>query len=418
MGIKITLIGGRISSNLGCPSMLISTMKALSIYFPNAEYSALVPGASYRADSVIAPRYKINVFPLYEGNALLFHTLFYKFTRILTGPESVKTTIDIMDRSDVIIDIRGIIFLGTGPRTHWNRYLLGNSLRGFKSGLNEFLRFMVPWLLKKPVIKYTSSLGPFSLKWSRIFSRMYFGRFIKLIMARENESFREIKSLRVNTPMITVPDTAFLLPANESVMSSHYNSLHSNNPLIGISVSFQPLIRASTIDYCQIMADLAINLIDKYKAYIVLIPNQLEKGPHDDRKVAEIILSKIQSPNCEIIDTEPMLAQELKFVIRQCDSIIASRYHTIIAALSQNIPVMIVGWHYKYNGVLRLFKQEQWIINVKDLTSTAIIKKFKIFWDHQDEIRQSISEILPGIFSQVENGAKEVYNIITANFMK
>ena len=355
----------------------------------------------------------MKVASLYEGKALFLFTLLKKYTGILAGPASVKSTIQVLQESDVIIDIRGIIYPGSAPRKSWRR-LFGGALRGFSAGLNEALRFASTRILHKPVIKYTSSLGPFSLKWSRIFARLYFGRFIDLILARENASLCEINKLGIKTPVLTVPDTAFLLPASESKESQRYASLPQTGPLIGISVSFQPRNRApASVDYCQIMADLANYLIAKHQAYVVLIPNQLEKGSNDDRLVAEAILAKVKSNHCDIMNTDNLLAQEVKGLIGQFEVIVAARYHTIIAALSLGIPVLAIAWHHKYDGALGLFNQENRVCNIKELTSDDLVERFEALWNDREQIRKTIMASLPDVQDRITRGARAVYDIVS-----
>jgi colanic acid/amylovoran biosynthesis protein len=412
--MKIALIGARLSTNFGGPSLFVSTRAVLNQVFRNAEYTLLVPSAYYQADTKLSPKYDVKVAPFYKGKALLAFALLKRITGRVTGSSSVKATLMAIEDCDVIIDIRGLIYQGSRTRTAWRR-IFGPILRGFRGGINEACRFAVNRILHKPVVKYTSSLGPFDLKWSRIFARLYFGYFTDLILARDEASFHEIEKLRIKTPVLLVPDTAFLLPACESKESERYATLGGTIPLIGVSVSYQARNRApASVDYIEIMADFVNYLIAKHHVHIVLIPNELTGGRDDDRLVAESILARVKSDHCDVLNTEELLAQEMKGLISRCEVIVAARYHTIIAALSLGIPTLAVGWHHKYAGVLRLFKQEDRVCNIEALALDDMVEKFEVLWDGREEIRKAIKGALPDVEYRIRTGAKAVHDIVSA----
>ena len=235
MVTKIALIGARLSTNLGGPSLALSTQKALNTFFHNADYTLFVPPNSYEGDNVLAPRYDVEIAPFCMSKWSPFLALIRRCTGILVGPASVKATIKELEETDVIIDIWGILF--------------ADAIGGitFRSRMSGGFRFILGKILGKPVIKYTADLGPFNYKWNRIFAKLYLGHFIDLILARDEASRQYVEMLGVKRPILTVADTAFLLPSIESNQSKHYEALGKVIPLIGLSVSFQARNRATIL---------------------------------------------------------------------------------------------------------------------------------------------------------------------------
>ncbi|MHC4537520.1 MAG: hypothetical protein ACYS6K_26600, partial [Planctomycetota bacterium] len=85
MTTKIAFIGAKLSTNLGGPSLLVSTKMALSDVFPNAEYTLFVPANSYESDRALAPRYGVKVAPFYLTKWFLPIALLRRWSKILVG---------------------------------------------------------------------------------------------------------------------------------------------------------------------------------------------------------------------------------------------------------------------------------------------------------------------------------------------
>jgi polysaccharide pyruvyl transferase WcaK-like protein len=241
------------------------------------------------------------------------------------------------------------------------------------------------------------------------------GRFTQLILARDEISRKYLEELAIRTPILTVPDTAFLLPSSESEVSRYYAAVRKASLLIGLSVSFQAKNRSpKSNDYVLTMVDFVRYLIDKYAAHVVLIPNQQSGELSNDHQIALDISQKVNNVQCDVLDTSNLLAQEIKGVIGQCEAIVAARYHTIVASLSLGIPTLAIGWHHKYAGVLEIFRQEHRICNIEKLSFEDLVEKFDDLWQNREEIRQTIAAFIPHVKEQIAAGARAVRDIMSA----
>lgn len=63
----------------------------------------------------------------------------------------------------------------------------------------------------------------------------------------------------------------------------------------------------------------------------------------------------------------------------RCEVMVASRYHSCVAALSAGVPTLVIGWHYKYDELLNLYGQDKWIISCDNCTSDKLISLFNDF---------------------------------------
>lgn len=98
-----------------------------------------------------------------------------------------------------------------------------------------------------------------------------------------------------------------------------------------------------------------------------------------------------------IWERREMDAEEIRARIGQCEMLVASRFHAMVFALSEQVPVMLVGWSHKYQEVMEQFGLGGYAADYSKLSLEGLITEFGIFLEHQEEIRCQIKEKLPGV---------------------
>ncbi|MBN2412826.1 polysaccharide pyruvyl transferase family protein [candidate division KSB1 bacterium] len=397
MGVKITLIGARLSLNLGGPSLLASTKNVLNSCFKDPEYTLVILYKTYKEDRALAPKYGVSVVPFRFKLWTLPMIIIRKLLKIYIGPKDQKDFIRSIEESDIVIDMWGIAYADNFHNNIYNRIVDGIHMWAGK-------------LFGKPVIKYTAALGPFNHFTNRLFARFYFQKNCDLILTRDKTSYDNIKSVGITTPAYTLPDTAFLLESAENELSQELDGLKKSHPLVTVSISYQTLNREKQPGaYIDSMVHIMNHIINKYNAYIILLPNELAKGPNDDYKIGQKILAKMDTPNCSLVNTENLIAQELKAIIKKSDLVVAARYHTIVASLSLGIPTLAIGWHHKYIEVLSLFDQQQWLCNIDELTNKDLTDKFDSLWARRHQVADQINDNVTIIKGKIMKGGELVW---------
>ena len=90
-------------------------------------------------------------------------------------------------------------------------------------------------------------------------------------------------------------------------------------------------------------------MCERVTVYSVFIPNVLSEDiTNDDVYFTGEVHNKMKGKKHATILTGEYTAQQLKGVFGQCDVVVAARYHSIVASISQGIPVLAIGWHTKY----------------------------------------------------------------------
>ena len=397
------LVGARISMNFGGPSLLSGTIKLMSRYFPDATYTLLCNTENEASEQQWAQKYGVGFIPLrlFSWKRILLPAFMDRLTGIPAGNPRTRRAMRTLLNSSAIIDIWGISFTDT----------LGKNTLASRLGRGRI--WILGKLFGKPVIKYTSAIGPCRSKMHRFFASLFLNRFCDLVIARDSESLKELENLKVNKVKFCCPDTAITLDIKLSSDANRLNEMRKTQPIIGISVSFQAFRRAEVSEkYIKMSSFFIERIISTYNAHVILIPNELSNGPDDDRKVASQIYSCVPKDSCEIIQTQSMLAEEIKGIISVCDAVIAARYHSVIAALSSAVPVIAVSWHYKYSEVMNLFNQDDFIFDVSKCNTELLIDKFELLWRNRNKIRKDLQDRLPEIINTIREGMDRTYPFI------
>lgn len=85
---------------------------------------------------------------------------------------------------------------------------------------------------------------------------------------------------------------------------------------------------------------------------------------HDraDLVLANRLAQATQHSTAIISEEDPV---QLKLRISRYQFIIGSRYHSLVAALSQNVPCIAIGWSHKYNRLLEDYGLGQWVFSIE-----------------------------------------------------
>lgn len=81
----------------------------------------------------------------------------------------------------------------------------------------------------------------------------------------------------------------------------------------------------------------------------------------EDLKVAQRINASLPAP-IKLIEAEDALMA--KGMIAQCDAMVGSRFHALVSALSQGVPVLGTGWSHKYQELFGDYGYHEGLIRV------------------------------------------------------
>lgn len=199
-----------------------------------------------------------------------------------------------------------------------------------------------------------------------------------------------------------MPDIAFHFPIPQNDPELVYpgiNKLNKEKLIIGISPNMRVLERMGKADatnsYVKILLETIQLLQEKY--HVLLIPNEIRPpgdANRDDAFLCNLLYNLSESKSNLHLISGYQSAEEIKTIIKTCDFLIASRFHSLIFALSLGIPCVAISWSHKYRELFKLFKLEHLVVEDKEMELSIIKNKVESCLSNLDSLSAGIKEAL------------------------
>lgn len=369
---KILFVGATYSGHKGSAALVMSSLLSLKREFPDAVFLLFMKSnknleANYPGIHVISIRFNTAV-------ELLLGALGAKLSRKSIDFSILKYLKDI----DIIVDVSGDCY---SPTIYGRSFMFALGCRVFTAKL-----------LDVPIVLYCQSIGPFEAFLDRI-SAKFFLRTADLVIAREYITANELHKLGIEVPVCA--DQAFLLePSPISVPLQ----LPNKQLIIGLNLSqhIDSLCGGEVLSntYRQVMMKFIDNIIEKYNARILIIPEVVyhtfcegANEAYDDYYLSKKIVARLKNPQAVTIVEGNPPPSELKTIAGYCDILISPRFHMVIFALAQNVPSLAIAYSTKVNGIMAMMGQSEYIINYKDLTYNVLVAKTEKLLKNKEEIK-------------------------------
>lgn len=374
--MKIEIHGGQFR-NKGAQKMLRTIVDKLRNIDPNVEiYCDPVCGTKEQLNSI-----GVNAFSFSRGwmGGRLF--VLKMFIQIILGRAKIGKQFTSMD---MMIDISGFSY-----SDQW----------GYKP--TKHAAFLASYYKKrnKKVFLMPQAFGPFETDAIRLEIQKLIN-FTDRVWVRDKRSYEYlIKAVGENTKIRRAPD----ITQNFKVTSNAQQKFYKQKSRLAIipnvrmkaATSFQNIT-----EYVGILEQAASS--PKIEETVVII--------HDDTgEDYDLVRTSTKLRKLIVINLSD--AEELKKKISEFDLVISSRYHGLIAALSQNIPVISIGWSHKYVELMNEYGLEKYHIsdNATDVNmlinelsqpeklgeiSAAIRKKNNENFDDLETLWRELGELL------------------------
>jgi len=227
-----------------------------------------------------------------------------------------------------------------------------------------------------------------------------------ILLIRESVSYDEIKKFVPEEKLILAPDPAFSLEKEEVELKEFYKK----SKVIGINLS--PLTIPNTDLNDESFKEI-INLIKyilkntKYK--VSLIPHVTTDGCND-MTTLEAIYKEFEGNKRVLLEDSDYNCRQIKYIISNCEMLIAARTHASIAAYSTCVPTLVVGYSVKSKGIAKdLFgTYENYVIPCDEIKEGNIIANFKWLDKNKKSIRKHLEDMMPNYKSK----SKDLFKIV------
>ncbi len=256
------------------------------------------------------------------------------------------------------------------------------------------------WLGTRHVL-FTQAFGPFRHPVTRALARFTLPQ-ASLIIARGQQTLVHLSQLGLPQKM-EIPvcsDSAFLLPpaspeAAEQILEQA--APPSGLPLFGIIPNMQVYHRSHRPDgrnsYIDLLAEAARYARSTFAAQVVFLCHEHDEHRKDDEWLTRQILAHDPSLQDSIIIPGTHSAPELKAIIGRFDFVLASRFHSIVAAISTSTPFLVVGWAHKYQELVADIGMAQSVFDVsRQFSADDLLQAIDKGWRQRETTRQQLQQ--------------------------
>lgn len=212
-----------------------------------------------------------------------------------------------------------------------------------------------------------------------------------LIIARESITYKALVSKGIKNVEL-IPDPAFILRSRECELPSSF--------LLGMTVgiNISPLIIKQLNDDSLVIRgieEVVRYILEETHMNILFISHVVLPDNNDMTLMQKLYKKYLHTKRVSICPDLDCLS--LKYIIGQCRFLIAARTHASIAAYSQSVPTLVLGYSVKAQGIARdLFgSSENYVLDIHKLKDKCeILNHFLWLVEHEEEIRRHYQQHL------------------------
>jgi len=231
-----------------------------------------------------------------------------------------------------------------------------------------------------PLVLLPQSIGPFVRDQDQEEMRRALSH-VRLVVARDNHSEDTVREIGTSCEIQRAPDLAIESVRTIAAMSPGPDAHSSTRPYALVLPNRQVLrkLAVSEADYVRVLERAASRCAAE--GLDVLIAAHAQGS---DDALCTAVSSKVRGARV----LEVRSAEDMVRVVRDARLVISSRYHGLVAAFSNGVPAISVGWASKYDDLLSEF-EVSWM--------SAPIDAFGADPDGAASITGKVLDDLPGI---------------------
>ena len=151
--------------------------------------------------------------------------------------------------------------------------------------------------------------------------------------------------------------------------------------------------------YVKLLLHVAKHFIEQLGCNVILMPHEIRfvvnEKIRDDRYLIGLLADYLGHSEQVLGLTGQYSAEYLKAVVGRMHMVVGSRYHGIIAALSQYVPSVILGWSHKYNELAKEAGIERFVIDYTQLSEEGFLEIVQEAWEGRETITETLKKTIP-----------------------
>lgn len=330
--------------NKGAELMLLAILEKVGEAFPK-HYFCSEPASEFY------PRAR---YGLFQRTGFVFRNYYIEwspFARLVPSRIRDRYGLVTEDQVDVIVDASGFAY-GDQWGAAKARARLGKRIRKWKKQ-------------GKKIVLLPQAFGPFADKDIRLEMTSIL-EYADLVFARDKQSLSYLDELLPGKALLS-PDFTNLVVARP--VPDRYKQ-YAGRPCLIPNHKMITMVKGNQ-GYAKSMANCLELMQEAGEEPFVLI----HEG-EDDIRLGEEIAGHLRRKVDILIPDD---ALTIKAIIGQCSFVVSSRFHGLVSALSQGIPVVATGWSHKYAELLNDYDMEEFLYKNNGSSSMlAMVKRLMI----------------------------------------
>ena len=401
--MRVIITGVTRTGNLGGAAMLCATEEVLINDVDEIALASILPNKDKKQEGpdstrIVSADYRLWLLVIFPICILLWPLWKLNFVRSLAGRLPIMRDFAV---ADAVADLSGIAFVDGR----------GLSLLCYNVALT-----LPAFFFDVPVHKLSQALGPLEERLNKLVGKFVLSR-CTTVAARGQRSLEYLIDAGISNAQFR-PDTSFALKiSDEAYEKAHQQYLSyfdesKNKPLVIFSPS--AVVNRHCLDnrisFIDVLAKTVIRL-DEDKVNVALLAHSTDTGikKNDDVAVIKNIHKRLGkcAERVAILDAkgEPRLARAL---IAQSDVFVASRFHSMIGALSQTVPVVTIGWSHKYKEAAEPFGMDQYAMDYRELTTSSLFNQISELISESSNISKKMVPISERLKEEATLGIRAV----------
>ncbi|WP_191556864.1 polysaccharide pyruvyl transferase family protein [Metabacillus idriensis] len=233
-------------------------------------------------------------------------------------------------------------------------------------------------------------------------------RLFDLILARESLTYNMLLGKGLNNVRL-VADPAFTMEKEELELPKGWQEGNT------VGLNFSPLVWKRNKQSLHAVKDLINHILAETTMTIALTPHVIDEG-NNDHEILLKYFEEYKHTGRVIILPDNLNAIQYKGYIARMRFFIGARTHATIAAYSNCVPTMVLGYSVKSKGIAKdLFGDEKLVLNINEISdSSKLLNSFNEMLSNEKELIDKLKESVP-IIKKMSYKAVDYLNEISGN---
>ena len=216
-------------------------------------------------------------------------------------------------------------------------------------------------------------------------------KLFDLILARETLTYNMLKSKGLTNVKLCA-DPAFTMEKEELEFPKGWQDGNT------IGLNFSPLVWNRNKKSQTAVKELILYILNSTDMTIALTPHVIDTG-NNDYEILYKYYEEFKHTGRVILLPDDLSAIQYKGYIARMRFFIGARTHATIAAYSNCIPTMVLGYSVKSKGIAKdLFGEEKLVLGIEEISnSNKLIAAFDEMTKEEEEIRKKLKQSIPNI---------------------